>query len=148
MERKTFISELVGGAYPVAVALDGGRLRRNWIARTVDVLPDEATLSKLQRDFEDEAIASIRTAYSSSVTAEALSIALPSVQLVRFDDRHLIVRTEFAGPDLAVGSSAVISQLEVLQSVDQQMPFDDLQGLPWDCWFFLRLGREGGASEG
>jgi hypothetical protein len=146
MERKTFISELVGEAYPIAVALDGGRLRRNWIARTVDVLPDEATLGKLQRFFEDEAIASIRTAYSSSVTAEAISAALPSVQLVRLDDRHLIVRTEFAGPDLAVGSSAVISQLEVLQAVDHQIRLDDLQGLPWDFWFFLRLGREQGSA--
>lgn len=146
MERKAFISELVGEAYPVAVALDGGRLRRNWIARTVDVLPDEPTLGTLQRFFEDEAIASIRTAYSSSVTAEALSVALPSVQLLRLDDHHLIIRTEFAGPDFAVGSSAVISQLEVLQAVDSQMRLDDLQGLPWDYWFFLRLGREEGGA--
>lgn len=144
MERKTFISELVGDAYPVAVALDGGRLRRNWIARAVDVLPDEAALSELQRVVEDEAIASIRAAYSSSVSAEALAGALPSVRLVRLDDRHLIVQTEFAGPDLAVGSSAAISQLEVLQAVDQQIRLDDLQGLPWDFWFFLRFGREKG----
>ena len=148
MERTSFISELVGQAYPIAVALEGGRLRRNWIARTVDVLPDEVTLDKLQRIVEDEAITSIRAAYSSSVTEEALAAALPSVKLVRLDDRHLIVRTDFAGPDLAVGGSAVISQLDVLQSVDHQMHLDDLQGLPWDCWFFLRLGREADASEG
>ena len=148
MERTSLISDLVGEAYPVAVALEGGRLRRNWIARTVDILPGEVTLDRLQRFLEDDAIASIRAAYSSSVAAEALSAASPSVRLVRLDDRHLVIRTEFAGPEIAVGSSAVISQLDVLQAVDQRMRLDDLQGRPWDCWFFLRLGRQAETSGG
>jgi hypothetical protein len=141
MDRQSVISELRGQAYPAAVALDDGRLRRNWIARTVDVLPDEVTLTEMQRVLEDNAFASIVTAYSSSVTAEALSAVRPSVQLVRLDDLHLIVRIEFAGPGLSVGAEAAISQWGVLQAVDRQMRLDDLQGLPADHWFFLRASR-------
>ena len=141
MERKSLISELVGDAYPVAVPLDAGRLRRNWIARTVDKLPDEATLSEMQRTLEDEAFASIVAAYSCSVTSVALSAVRPSVELVRLDDLHLVVRIGFAGPELAVGADSAISQWGVLQAVDRRMRLGDLQGLPADLWFFLRASR-------
>lgn len=142
MDRQSVISELREHAYPVAVAIDGGRLRRSWIARTVDVLPDEVTLTEMQRVLEDHASASIVTAYSSSATAEALSAVRPSVRLVRLDDLHLIVRIEFAGPEISMGTEAAISQWGVLQAVDRQMRLDDLQGIPCDHWFFLRASRE------
>ena len=148
MDRQAVISELRGQAYPVAIAVDGGRLRRNWIARTVDVLPDELTLTQIQRTLEDDAFASIVTAYSSSATTETLSAVRPLVQLVRLDDLHLIIQIEFAGPEISVGAEAAISQWGVLQAVDRQIRLDDLQGVPWDCWFFLRLGRQAETSGG
>lgn len=141
MERKALISEVVGDAYPVAVAVAGGRLLRNWIVRTVDVLPDEVTLAEMQRTLENDAFAHIVTAYSSSATAEVLSAVRPSVQLVRLDDLHLVVRIEFAGPEISVGAEAAISQWGVFQAMDRQMRLDDLQGLPSDLWFFLRANR-------
>ena len=141
MDRQSVISELREQAYPIALAVDGRRLRRNWIARAVDALPDEETLTAMQRALEDDAFASIVAAYSSTATPETLSAVRPSVQLVRLDDLHLIVQIEFAGPELSVGAEAAISQWGVLQAIDRQVRLDDLQGIPCDHWFFLRASR-------
>lgn len=141
MERQTLISELVGEAYPPTVMV-GGRLRRNWIARTASVLPSEADLDDLQRVVEDDAFTKIRDAYSSAATPEQLSNARPSVMLVRLDEHHLIVRIEFAGPEKSVGDAAAISQWGALQAIDRQLRLDELQGLPCEHWFPLRAGRE------
>lgn len=142
MERQTLISELVGDAYPTAVAVEGGRLRRTWIARTVPVLPDDTQIGEMQRALEENAFSSIETAYSSSATGEALSAARPSVRLMRLDDHHLVVRIEFAGPEKTVGDAAAISQWGVLQAIDRGLHLDELQGLPCEYWFPLRAGRE------
>jgi hypothetical protein len=142
MEHQAIISELVGEAYPPVVALDGGRLRRNWIARTVNALPDNATLSEMAKALEEDAFTRIATAYSSAATPEELSRARASVCLLRLDDHHLVVRIEFAGPEHSVGDAAAISQWGVLEAIDRQIRLDELQGLPCDHWFPLRAGRE------
>jgi hypothetical protein len=141
MERQTLISDLVGGAYPPAVAV-GGRLRRNWIARTANVLPGEAELNALQQGTEADAIAKIQDAYASVATAEQLANARPSVTLVRLDDHHLIVRIEFAAPENSVGDVAAIAQWGVLQVIDRNLRLDELQGIPCEHWFPIRAGRE------
>ncbi len=142
MDRKSFISVLVGDAYPIAVDIEGGLSRRTWIARTVDVLPDKATLDAIARSLEDDAFSTIATEYASCATAESLAAARPSVGLTRLDERHLIVKTDFAVREKMIGASAWISQLGVLAEVDRQLRLDDLQGLPWDYWFFLRASRD------
>jgi hypothetical protein len=137
MDRQTLISELVGEAYPPAVEV-GSRVRRNWIARTVAVLPQEATLIDLERTVETYAVAQIREAYAATATAGQLSSARPSIALLRLDDHHLIVRVEFAAPEDSVGNAAWISQWGVLQAIDRVLRLDELQGLPRALWFPLR----------
>lgn len=141
MDRQTLISELVGEAYPVAVSVDG-RLRRNWVARTVNAVPDEHALTILQTKLEEDANLRITTAYASSTSPVALAHSRPSIALFRIDDRHLVVTIEFAGPDKSVGDAAMIAQWGVLQALDDQLRVEDLQGLPADCWFPLRAGSE------
>ena len=94
MDRNALISELVGESYPVAAAVEGGRLRRNWIARSANVLPVESALREIQAGLEEAASKAITEAYSSAATTEALSRACPSVTLVRLDDFHIAVRIE------------------------------------------------------
>jgi len=142
MERQTLIAELVGDAYPAAVTLESGYIRRNWIARTEDALPSEADLTTVGGLLETDAATSIKAAYSEAATTEAVEQACPSVRLIRLDDHHLIVRIEFARPQATVGDAAVISQWGVLQALDRRLRLDELQGLPCAYWFPLRAGRE------
>lgn len=142
MERQFLVSELVGQAYPPAVAVEGGRLRRTWIARTSSVVPSDANLTEMQQALEEEAFSSIKEAYAATATAEALAAVRPSVHLVRLDDDHVIVRIEFAGPERTVGDAAAISQWGVLQAFDRRVRLDELQGVPSEHWFPLRAGRE------
>lgn len=142
IERQTLIAELVGEAYPAAVTLENGHVRRNWIARTEDALPSEADLTTVGGLLEGDAATSIKAAYSAAATAEAVDQARPSVRLIRLDDHHLIVRIEFAPPEATVGDAAVISQWGVLQALDRRLRLDELQGLPCAYWFPLRAGRE------
>jgi hypothetical protein len=146
MDREILISELIGEAYPTTVTLESGRLRRSWIARTVEVLPPEGRLSDMQRALEEDAFMSIKKAYSSSATPQALVDARPSVHLARLDDHHLVVRIEFAGPEKTVGDAAAISQWGVLQAIDRELRLEELQGLPCEHWFPLRVAREGKAG--
>src|SRR5262249_8032572 len=120
----------------------GGRLRRNWIARTASSLPNDETLSEVQRAVEEDAFIKIREAYSSAATLQQLSEARPTVTLVRLDEHHLIVRVEFAEPAKSVGDTAAISQWGVLQLLDRRFRLDDLQGIPCEHWFPLRAARE------
>lgn len=141
MDRQTLISELVGEAYPVAVAVDG-RLRRNWVARTVGPVPDEEALAQLHRKLEQHTNTSITAAYASSTPPQDLARARPSIRLLRLDDRHVIVRVEFAEADKSVGDAAAIAQWGVLQTLDRELPIEELQGIPADYWFALRGGRQ------
>ena len=145
MGLESLISQLVSQLYPVAFAA-GARLRRDWVVRATRPLPTQAVLSVLQNKVEEGVFETIISAYSTSATAEQLAGARPSVQLTRLDDLHLVVRTEFAGPETTVGDVAAIAQLGALQKIDREIEFDELQGLPADWWFWLRASRE--APEG
>jgi hypothetical protein len=146
MDRNALVSELVGESYPVAAAVEGGRLRRNWIARSANVLPVESALREIQAGLEEAASKAITEAYSSAATTEALSRACPSVTLVRLDDFHIAVRIEFASPEQSVGDAAATSQWGVLQGLDRKIRLDELQGIPCEHWFPLRMARKAGSQ--
>lgn len=145
MDPKALISELVGEAYPVAVRT-GNRLRRNWVARTSRPLPPQVSLNELQRRLEESAFASIERAYGGCVSREQLMAARPSLLLIRLDDLHLVVRTEFAARETNVGDADIISQWGVLQMLDREIELDELQGLPCENWFQIRGARHAGGS--
>lgn len=140
MEKQTLIGELVGGAYPPAIAV-GTRVRRNWIARSRGTLPDEPALSGIARATEEDAFAKIRAVYGPITTAEQLAGFRPSVTLVRLDAQHLVVRVEFADPGTSPGDIAATAQWGILQEIDRQIGLEDLQGIPCEHWFPLRAGR-------
>jgi hypothetical protein len=118
----------------------GTRLRRRWIVRTTRVLPSQAVLSELQQVIEDAVFADI-TGHMQQQPRQNSS-RKPAIVLVRFDDLHLIVQTEFAGPQATVGDAAAIAQLGALQRIDRELEVDELQGLPAACWFWLRGNGE------
>lgn len=138
---EALISGVVLGAFPEVVAV-GARLRRNWIARAIKPLPDQATLLRMQQVLEETIFAIIENAYSSSVTRDQLIRAKPTYLLVRLDDLHLLVRIEFAANETTVGDAATIAQWGALQRIDREIELDDLQGLPCRFWFPLRAARE------
>ncbi len=141
MDQTIFISELIGQAYPPAIPLGGGRLRRHWIVRTAGEVPTEGRLHALAQSLEGAAVAKIQAAYGS-VTGRQLTGARPAIRLRRLDDRHLVVQTDFADAEGSVGDAAAISQWGVLQDLDREVRVDDLQGLPSEHWFQLRTARE------
>lgn len=145
MKQTALLSELVGGAYPEIRVLDSGRQRRNWIIRVARALPPESTLLTLEKKVEGEAFATIQATYSGSATPEELSEARPSIQLVRLDENHLVARTELPARDKTIGDSDLISQWGVLVSLDKELHFEDLQGLPSEYWLPLRAARDGSA---
>jgi hypothetical protein len=141
MDLHAVISELVGQAYPVAVRV-GERITRNWVARTVRPLPLQAELDVLQRSLQDAAVANIETAYAEVVPHERLAAARPSIALLRLDDIHLLVRTEYASRETNVGDADMIAQWGSLQMLDREIELDELQGLPCTYWFALRGARK------
>jgi len=140
MDSQQLISELVGASYDSTIHMEK-RLRRNWLVRTVDPLPNQGTLSKMQAALEEVVFASIGQAYSAVSTPEALAGVRPSILLVRLREFHLLVRIECADHENTIGDAISIAQWGTLQRLDKEIEFDDLQGLPWDCWFQLRAAR-------
>lgn len=137
--RNALISEIVGNAYPTAVT-KAGRASRNWIARTEAPLPGQPVLTESQRRLEEEAFAAIEAAYRTPATTDQLKAARPTIVLFRLDDNHLVIRTEFAVGQVAVSDSAAISQWGVILSLNRELKFEELQGLPCHYWFPLRAG--------
>src|SRR5262245_59242129 len=109
MQREAVISTLIGELYPHAFP-EGSRRRCNWVIRSKTTLPDQSLLSDFQSMIEQAVFESIVTAYSSHTTSEQLDNVRPALYLVRIDDLHLLARIVFAGPETAIGDSALISQ--------------------------------------
>lgn len=147
MELEGLLSQVRGEMYlpPTAV---GTRLRRHWIVRSVRPLPDQQRLLDLQRRVEGVIFEVITEAYTTAATPEQLAAVRPALLLVRLDDLHLIVRTEYAGYETSIGNVAAIAQIGALQKIDQEIEFDELQGLPAVAWFWLRrVAPQAGSEE-
>ena len=97
MDQKKLISELVGQAYPAAIPLAGGRLRRHWVVRTIGVVPTEDRLRTIGGALEGGAVAKIQAAYQSAA-GPFLSEPPPSFRLVRIDSHHRVVQTDVPQP--------------------------------------------------
>jgi hypothetical protein len=136
MNTEAILSELVGEMFPDALAI-GPRLRRNWVVRAVKPLPSQAVLLTMQQSVEDSCFKTIQDAYIDGVVPDRLNRTRPSIFMVRLDDLHLLIRIDFAGPDISVGDAAMIAQWGVLQAIDLEIEIDDLQGLPRKSWFLL-----------
>jgi len=138
MQGQSIVSELVAEAYPVAVSVSPGRIRRNWIVRAASILPSDEALDAIARKLTEDTHAAIDAAYAEVASATELENARPAVTLLRLDDLHLVVRTEYADPEHAIGDSDAISQWGVLQRLDVQVELADVQGIPRSLWFPLR----------
>lgn len=68
----------------------------------------------------------------------------PAITLYHLDDYHLIVRIEFAGKKIGfnIGDSDMIALWGTLQTLDQFVKFEELQGIPVQYWFPIRSARE------
>ena len=137
MGREASISMLITELHPHAF-VEGTRRRCNWIVRATTPLPNETSLFDLQRLIEEAVSKNIEMAYGDMATPCQLDNVRPTLCLMRIDDHHLLVRIVFAGPELAIGDSAMISQWGTLQAVDAKIEIEELQGLPRAFWFPLR----------
>jgi hypothetical protein len=141
MDKDKLISDLVGASYAPGI-VSGIRMRRDWIVRSVDLLPDDLAIAEMQSAIVESVFRILVDAYSSSVTTEEMGNIKPAVQLVRLDDLHLLVRIESAAPSASIADDITIVHCGVLQRLDRKIEIDDLQGLPASRWFFLTLARE------
>jgi hypothetical protein len=141
MDRAAMIAELTTESHP-RTFVEGARRRCNWIVRASSLLPNQSSLAELQQLIEERVSRNIKIAYGSVATARQLDDVRPTLLLMRIDDYHLLVRIVFAGPELSIGDSAVISEWGTLQAVAKEIEIDDLQGLPRDFWFLLRELRD------
>ena len=133
------LSQVIGEAYPPTFGAAGKpeRLARRWIvrfARPVDAQQVPDLVGRLVSSAREK----LRVAYAASVSASALEACVPLVSIIVFDERYAIVTTEFPEPKIAVGDTAAIGQIGVLQNLDSEWHIEDLQGLPRHRWFFLR----------
>ena len=140
MSHGELMSQIVGMSYPQAAIIEGGYLRRYWIARTAANLPTQETLINTEPRIAYTVKQSLVTAYENSSTPDKLEAACPQILLTRIDDVHLVVRIDFSGPERSVGDSAAISQWKVLQAIHLIWPFEELQGIPLQYWFFMQEG--------
>ena len=145
MNKEALISELIGEMYPRVVSV-GARLQRKWVGRAARVLPIDSVLQDIQQKVETAAFIDVEQARSSEVADPALDDARPSVALIRVDEFHLLIITEWPEFNNVMASLPGVAQLGVLQRIDGEIELEDLQGLPWSFWFFLREARKARAE--
>jgi hypothetical protein len=133
------VSQVVGDSYPVQVPSGPGRVLRRWVVRTAGRLPGDVELRVVQDLIEAEMSSALRTLYPLPV--DVLSASLPLIRITPIDSSHLIVTIEYGAAGVAVADSAMILQFGTLSRLDEVLPCEDLQGLPWDAWFPLREAR-------
>ena len=145
MDPDNAMSSMLAVAYPPVVDV-GDRSYRDWMVSVAQVVPSDVALGDLGKTIVAKVFDSLAEAYGALLTEADLEQLRPDVSLCRLDDRHLVVRTEFAGVAKSFGDSIAISQWVALQELDRRMSIEDLQGVPAGDWLFIRLAREAAAS--
>lgn len=127
----SYLSALVGASYPPAESASdrSGAMQRRWIVRSRKALSEE-TARDLQSKLNENARARLM----------ALNLDRPDIirlAIVRIDEIHLVLETQFPDPSSACGDEAMIATWAALRDVDLCVQIDDLEGLPRRLWFQL-----------
>jgi len=126
--------EGIHGVYPGATEYRDGRLERTWTAKVDAALPSKTDLEALASRVMAILHAEIRDACGDA------SELLPSVQLTRLEDRHLIIRIEYSTSKLDAGDLMYLSQKGTMVLLDRELHFTELQGVPRSYWTILETG--------
>ncbi len=142
--------------YPVIEVLADGYLRRSWLMKTRDAVPEQPEL--------DAAVAPVRAQMLTLARSYfGQDLAYPRVGLSRVVDRELVtmvdvptgVQTFFGVRDPArSGQRGYLSDIEligtwvVLRGVDRLWRLEWLQGLPAASWGPIYRGRDSAGRSG
>ncbi len=136
---------MVGYSYPAAIPIAGspGWVRRRWIVRTTRTATPE-TCANLGPILTEEIAEALR---QSGVSAADLERGAPRITLTILDERHVVIQTDFVGPDappgLNLGDASTVATWGTLQRLDVRVGIDELEGLPREFWAPLVWARGG-----